>query len=133
MLQVQRKCPKCSGLARLCAEGDVVVLRCYLCGLTKFVEEYKDGVVIYRADKVTSSGLPKRGTKLHKCLTRMGSYESVTTAFISDLLGQSTSDTSSQLAVLKSKGLVEQLNSNRGVSGGSSWRVTRAAMKLLSK
>lgn len=133
MLQTKRTCPKCNGLARLCAEGDVVVLKCFLCGFIKFVEEYRDGMVIYRSEKPTNETLPRRGTKLHKCLSRMGAYETVTTAFVSELLGQSTSDTSSQLAVLKSKGLVDQLNSNRGVSGGSSWQMSAAARKLLYK
>ena len=131
MVQTTRDCPKCKGLARLCTEGDVVVLKCMLCGYLKFVEEYRDGVLIMRSEKPTIEGLPKKGTKLHKCLTRLGAYEQATTAFLSSILSQSTSDTSSQLAVLKSKGLVDQLNSNRGVSGGSSWKMSRSAKKLL--
>ncbi len=77
--------------------------------------------------------LPRRGTKLSECLGTVASLypKEVTTKEVSATMMGDASEVASQLAVLGHKGLVEVAVNGRGHVGGSTWKLTKRAIKIL--
>jgi hypothetical protein len=125
-------CPKCRGLLWLEDLDREVVLKC-LCGFLKFVEiSVPSGGTITHKEGRSPEWLPRKGTKLHRCLMVVFAEGVVKTAEVASRLQQSSSETATQLAVLcKVKGLVRVTENRRGLPGGSVWELTDLAKKAL--
>ncbi len=123
-------CPKCGGFSWFDTEGQNVVHKC-TCGYLKFVEVTKEGIKVIKYDPPTISNLPRRGTKLSKCLGVLltNPKEPLTTQEAADRLREPTNDTSSRMMALSHKGLVVKVIDGRGRVGGSTWKVTDEAVK----
>ncbi|NOQ30222.1 MAG: hypothetical protein GQ570_03770 [Helicobacteraceae bacterium] len=130
-MKTRYPCPKCGGIAVLVIEDREVIHQC-LCGIRKVVEEVKDGMVIYRSDKPSTSTLPMAGTKLSKCLGMLYANEPATTQTIAEKTKQTSSNTASQLTVLQAKGFALRTHVNKGVAGGSTWEVTPLARRIIN-
>lgn len=133
---VDMECPKCgSNSARYEVTKQDVYLRC-LCGLCKLVATTVQTMTIEHVDAGDEVSLPRRDTKLWKCLVVLHSLRQATTQEITESLNAlgndfTASDVASQLTVLRYKGLVMNLNKLRGKAGGSTWEVASAAKTLL--
>jgi hypothetical protein len=132
-MRVDARCPKCFGLARYDMEHRTVELRCR-CGYRQVVYAVKaNGMIEQHTLPTKSVRLPKEGTKLAECLARVSLHGKlgVSTGAIAFEMNQSTTETSAQLVVLMHKGLVDKIDSKRGQFGGSDWRVTHRALRLM--
>lgn len=116
-----------------------VVLRC-LCGLYKIVStnlNTASEVDTEDENEYEELRLPKRDTKLWVTLLVLASLDVATSAEIKDrlvLFGKedfNTSDVSSYLTILRSKGLVKTIEVRRGTLGGSTWMLTDRCVFLL--
>lgn len=133
-------CPKCgSESARIAEDHSCYFLKC-LCGLNQLLQsKYSDGAVVDHIDIDDAVTLPKKGTKLMIALGALYAIEPASTGDITELvntgatLQQSNSDVASQLTILRYKGLCEVVNYKRGISGGSVWKVTDKAKKLIGR
>lgn len=127
------ECPKCSSRGIWVEEDGVDTwLRC-VCGFLLVVEtKLEGGMLAFHSKAPTKDNLPRRGTKLSKCLGALALYRPTTTGDIAIKLDQDSSDTASQLTVLQAKGLVVRLKERRGISGGSTWDLSPYASKLLA-
>lgn len=124
-------CPKCTSRnARYAVEDKDLVLRC-LCGYLEFVYSEKGGGAILHVQTEAKMELPRQGTKLSKCLGLVaGQWPSnVKTVEVAELSGNNNGDTSTQLMVLMHKGLIEKVIDGKGISGGSTWRLTNRAIR----
>jgi len=133
MLFAKDPCPKCGGLSWYELEGsDTVLHRCH-CGLCKVVQTVKGGMVVKHTQKESEVQLPRRGSKLSQCLGVVAAHypRELKTSEIAELAGQSNSDVASKLMVLEYKGLVFRVEEGRGKSGGSTWALTKRAIKRL--
>lgn len=126
------RCPRCNSISWLKVIDNAVIHECKLCGHHKVVEEVRNGMVIYRSTSPREIALPRKGTKLMKCLAVLLMGD-MTTGVVAEYTHQSNSDTASQLTVLQAKGLVHCLIKNKGVQGGSNWSLTATARKLLNE
>lgn len=126
------ECPKCTYMSFLNFEGSDLVQHCPHCGFRKyFARKTPDGYMIYRQETATEGSLPRAGTKLRSCLGRLVAYTEITTEVMASVLDQDPSTTASQLTVLQAKGLAMRLNNQKGVAGGSTWKATVQAVKLM--
>jgi hypothetical protein len=130
-------CPKCfSQSARYEKSTTDLTLVC-LCGYRKLVfTTLLDGMTIEHRTAPSSVKLPRENTHLRITLTTLSTIEPANSKEITDRLvelGQAftVSDVSSYLTMLRAKGLVEALDSKRGVPGGSTWQLTDRASDLL--
>lgn len=134
------ECPKCgSATARISEDYSAYVLRC-LCGLNQLLQsKYADGSTVDHIDIDDKISLPKKGTKLMTALGALFAIEPATTGSIAELvntnvpLQQSNSDVASQLTILRYKGLCDVVEYKRGIIGGSVWKVTDKAKKLMGR
>lgn len=132
-----QSCPKCKG-NRAWFEIDHadLILRC-LCGARQFVASRHKPLVIDPEDMIDEIKLPQSGTHLWSTLMVLFVLEPATSAEITQRLtdfGQraySVSDVSSYLTILRSKGLVLTMDFRRGIIGGSTWRCTDEALRLI--
>lgn len=140
---VDMECSKCgSKSARVVEDYSGVFLKCF-CGLFKLLQsKYSDGGCVDHIDIEEEVTLPKKGTKLMIALGALYAVEPSTTGEITELINidctspetrQSNSDVASQLTILRYKGLCEVVEYKRGISGGSTWKTTEIARKLLGK
>lgn len=138
MPRIRVQCPKCySEGAWYQHDNRDIWLRC-LCGYCKVVETTQDSIVITHPDVGADISLPRRDSKLYRCLAMLIGLREATTAQIASQLGvseaqQSNSDIASQLTVLRYKGFVEVVTGRKGAPGGSTWKPTEIAMRLLAK
>ena len=124
-------CPKCSGRSWLEETGDDIWQRC-LCGLHKLVfTRLESGMTVTCVEPVQQNSLPRRGTKLAKCLGCLAGLEVGSTADVAARMKQSTSETASQLTVLMAKGLVSRREEKKGTKGGSLWELSPDAKTAL--
>jgi len=128
---VRDPCPKCDGLSWYEKENKDIIQRC-LCGYLAFVQTEKNGVYIKHVQPKTQVVLPRKGSKLLKCLGAIVSLSPshVTTGDVSERSGFTTSKTASYLMLLEHKGLVLKILHRRGYVGGSTWEVTSRAVTL---
>lgn len=122
-------CPKCTGLSWVEQDGVHVVQRCR-CGLTKVLYFESDGMKCSRSPaKKGGFTIPARGTQLSKilgCLGVMGELDSLT---IAARLRITMDKATTNLCVLKSRGLVTVVGSSKKKSTGSIWRIEPAVKK----
>lgn len=134
------ECPKCGSVsARLAEDYASYYIKC-LCGLNQLLQsKYADGSTVDHIDIDDDVTLPKKGTKLMNALGALYSLEPASTGDVTELvntgakLQQTNSDVASQLTILRYKGLCEVVNYKRGISGGSIWKVTDKARKLIGR
>lgn len=134
------ECPKCGSLsARIAEDFSSYFLKC-LCGLNQLLQsKFADGSSVDHIDIDDAVTLPKKGTKLMNALGALYALEPASTGDITELvnngatLQQSNSDVASQLTILRYKGLCEVVNYKRGITGGSVWKVTDKARKLIGR
>lgn len=112
-----------------------LVQRC-LCGYLKVLFTTVESVKIEHNDSGDDVKLPKQGTKLWDTLMILTVEDEASSGEITErlnLMGKAytTSDVSSYLTILRSKGLVLTVDSRRGVAGGSTWTLTDKAADLL--
>lgn len=134
------ECPKCKSKSAWATTTEYdVVLRC-LCGLYKILATSLNEASEVDDETETEYEelkLPKRDTNLWVTLLVLASLEVATSAEIKDrlvLFGKeafNTSDVSSYLTILRSKGLVRTTEIRRGTLGGSTWMLTDRCVFLL--
>jgi len=131
------ECPKChSESARYVNDKVDVTLRC-LCGYNKVVATKLQEVTIEHIDSAEDVMLPRQGTKLWNCLATLFGIQPENSQGITDSLNDqleegsklTVSEVSSQLTVLRYKGLVTALDDKKGHVGGSTWRLTDVAKR----
>lgn len=129
-------CPKCGSTNAwyLKTEYDLAV-KC-LCGYYKIVYTLLGSIEVQSNEAGANVRLPKNGSNLRKTLLVLSVEEGATSGELTRRLGDmgerfTVSDVASYLTILRSKGLVESPIIRRGVAGGSSWKVTDMAIKLL--
>ena len=134
---VDMDCPKCTGKnAHLWEDHTGVFLKCR-CGFLKLLQsKYDDGTRVVHIDIEYVITLPEAGSKLRRALGAVRGLEPANTQQITDFLcktgaPQTTSDVSSQLTILRYKGLVVPVVYCRGVPGGSTWATTEACKRLM--
>lgn len=136
MLRTRTECPKCHATSAW-YEQDYrdVMLRC-LCGYFRVVATKLEEIVIEHIESHVS--LPRRESKLWYCVATLFSVEPANSQEITEALNYgrevklTVSDVSSQLTVLRYKGLVRALDERKGWPGGSTWMLTEAARDRLS-
>jgi hypothetical protein len=143
LIGVDMDCPKCgSRSARVIEDHTGLFLKCF-CGVLKLLQsKYADGGSVDHIDIDEDVTLPKKGTKLMITLGALYALEPSSTGEITELVNidaitidtkQSNSDIASQLTILRYKGLCEITEYRRGVTGGSTWRTTEIAKRLIGK
>lgn len=142
--RIRVKCPKCLSEGAWYEQDfqQDVWLRC-LCGYAKVVETKSGGMTITHADARDNVTLPRRDSKLYECLAALIGLRLATTGSITEHVNEgkrnphrvSSSDIASQLTVLRYKGLAEVPDGmeRKGAPGGSTWRPTDVALRLLAK
>jgi len=129
-------CPKCgSPSARYMKTETDLILKC-LCGLHKVVFSTLTGIEIQHNDTGKDIRLPRVGTRLRRTLSVVLVLEEATTELILERLHEigeiyDSSDVASYLTILRSKGLVYTTTVRKGIAGGSTWRLTEEAIKIL--
>jgi len=111
----------------------VLTLKC-VCGYLRVVyEETATGITMHTIPR-TKVMLPEKGTTLSAYLGSIAVQypDSVTTGFIAKGMIEKSSLTASKMMVLQHKGLIEIVESAKGKVGGSTWRLTTIAIKLLN-
>lgn len=127
------RCPRCGGLSWLRFQGPDLIQKC-LCGLHRYLRRDIDGLtVMHSAVPPREARLPAQNTKIYKCLLAVAQCWPATTfthdvALCACLNGK---ETSALMAVLSARGLVERLEERRGLAGGSVWRLTTVAARLM--
>lgn len=132
------ECPKCgSASARMAEDHSCYFMKC-MCGLNQLVRsKYADGSVVDHIDIDDKVSLPKKGTKLMNALGALVAIEPATTGDIAELVSinvidkLSNSDVASQLTILRYKGLCDVVEYKRGIIGGSVWKTTDKARRLM--
>lgn len=133
MLTIQLPCPKCGLLTRLKAQGRDIVQVC-LCGLHRYVQREKDGLLISKCPTEQSNvALPNKNTKMYRCVISVLSYypKNINTKEVALAADLTPKETSSFLVMLMTRGILERVEGRRGLAGGSVWKLTPAAVKLL--
>lgn len=132
-------CPKClSANAWYGLDRHDVILKC-LCGFHQVVQTTLEKMAIVHSDKPERVSLPKIDTKLHRCmmvLSRLAPASSLEiTIGLNDMLGEdyqlTVNEVSSQLTVLRYKGIAYPIESRKRVAGGSTWVLTTIAKQKL--
>ena len=132
------ECPKCySPSAVLIKEGKRIVIKC-LCGIEKEVGSEHGEITIAHNEIEENIQLPRKDTKLLKCLGAMATLSPASTAEVTEELQNrgedwSADEVASFLTVLRYKGLVEVVNYRKGISGGSTWELTDVAEELMHR
>jgi hypothetical protein len=128
-------CPKCGAKhSWFERDGDDLIQRC-LCGLTNYLfREQEDGVTVMRSGvRVPDVTLPADGTKIRKCLLAVRNEypKNIRTGDIASRTGLRGKETASLVVTLMGRGLLERVEARRGLLGGSVWKLTIVAQKLL--
>lgn len=128
-------CPKCGAKhSWFEQDGEDLIQRC-LCGLTRYLfRELDDGSTVMRSGvRVPDVTVPAKGTKIYKCLlaVRNAHPATILTGGIAKQAGLKGKETASLVVTLMGRGLLERVQARRGLLGGSVWRLTLVAKKLL--
>jgi len=135
-LLLNTDCPKClSHSAWLSREGPDILLKC-LCGFLKVVETTLGSMKVEHSDTGSEVRLPRPKTHLHRTLMCLSILDLPSSAEVTERLqdlgvNRDVSDVSSYLTILKTKGLVETVVVRRGMTGGSTWRLTNRSIELI--
>lgn len=128
-------CPKCGAKhSWFEQDGDDLIQRC-LCGLTHYLfRELEDGTTILKSGvRQPDVTLPAKGTKIRKCLVavRNAYPQHIRTGDIAQNTGLKGKETASLVVTLMGRGLLERVAARRGLLGGSIWKLTITAKRLL--
>jgi hypothetical protein len=129
-------CPKCGSHNAYYQHTEYdKILRC-LCGYHKVIETTLESFIVERNDVGADVKLPRRGTNIWMTLATLANAEGCNSAELTQIMvaaGHSftVSDVSSHLTILRSKGLVANIEIRRGISGGSTWRISESCKNLL--
>ncbi|KKN66396.1 hypothetical protein LCGC14_0472180 [marine sediment metagenome] len=126
-------CPKCGERSWFEDDDADVIQRC-MCGLRKIVRTQQGDQTIVHLPNPKLVVLPKKDTKISKCLGILASYypRLLSTGEMARLTGFSTINASTHLILLRQRGLVDLVNNKRGRAGGSQWGLTMKAVELLN-
>lgn len=130
------ECPKCGSQSSWIEKGRTDLTQRCLCGYLKVLFTTIESVQIEHNDSGDDVKLPKKGTKLWETLMILTVEDEASSGDITErlqLMGKdyTSSDVSSYLTILRSKGLVLTVDSRRGIAGGSTWTLTDKAADLL--
>lgn len=130
------ECPKCGSQSSWMEKTRTDLVQRCLCGYLKVLFTTVQTIEIEHNDSGEDVKLPKKGTKLWDTLMILTAEDEASSGEITErlnLMGKdyTTSDVSSYLTILRSKGLVLTVDSRRGVAGGSTWTLTDKAADLL--
>lgn len=122
------KCPHCKSNMAWYAEIEMDWYQRCLCGLARIVYSHLYGPIV--EPEKPKIRVPRKGTTLMKCLEVVAKHHPrmVSTGGVARELSSPSSKIATFLSVLSSKGLLEKAKEARGVSGGSSWQLTDAAI-----
>jgi len=114
-------CPKCGGLSWIKVETDSVVQHC-VCGLNKFLYLKIDGATLTRVPVKTSTVvLPLRGSQLSRILGCLVGLGDLTSQQIARQLSITVDKATTNLSILRKRGLIVALEDRKGRLGGSLW------------
>jgi len=114
-------CPKCGGLSWIKIETDSVVQHC-VCGLNKFLYLKIDGVTLTRVPiKINTVVLPVRGSQLSQILGCLVLLGDLTSHQIARQLSITVDKATTNLSILRKRGLITALEDRKGRLGGSLW------------
>ena len=118
-------CPKCgSNFSWITIEEDAVIQNC-VCGLNKFLYfKTADGMTLTRApSKLKNISLPARGSQLSQVLGCLVALGDLTSRQIATQLSITVDKATTNLSVLRQRGLIVPLECRKGQAGGSLWTV----------
>lgn len=122
-------CPKCGSSSWVEQQGPHLVQLCY-CGLTKVLAFMSDGMIMKRSPAVEGKfTIPARGSLLSKvlgCLSVLGDMDS---SSIANRLSITMDKATTNLSVLRSRGLVSVVGRGKHTSNGSVWQIESAVKK----
>lgn len=107
-----------------------------MCGYHKVVETTQDDITIEHRDSGKNVILPRQDTKIWYCLVALVALKVATTAEVNNRVNklapetQTASEVSSQLTILRYRGLVEVVEYRKGLTGGSTWKLTERGKEL---
>ncbi len=133
---IKHDCPKCgSPNAWIELSEFDKTLRC-MCGLCKVIETKLESFVITHNDSTADVKLPRKNTSIWFTLMALAREEVANSAEVTKVMVQlgydfTVSDVSSYLTILRSKGLVLNIDVKRGVPGGSTWTLSDPCKELL--
>lgn len=129
-------CPKCGSHNAWYEQTEYdKVLRC-LCGMHKVIETTLESFVVSHNDSLADVKLPRKNTNIWNTLVTLAVHETANSAEITGFMIElghafTVSDVSSYLTILRSKGLVLNIDVRRGIAGGSRWRLSDRCRDLL--
>lgn len=123
-------CPKCGGHSWIKIETDTVIQHC-ICGLHKYLYwKTADGSVIHRAAvNKTNVSLPVRGSQLSQILGCLVGLGDLTSKQIATQLSITVDKATTNLSVLRIRGLIYPLEDRKGQAGGSLWTTHEVVRK----
>lgn len=123
-------CPKCGGHSWIKVETDTVIQHC-ICGLNKYLYwKTADGSVITRAAVTkTTVCLPLRGSQLSQILGCLVALGNLTSKEIATQLNITVDKATTNLSVLRHRGLIQPLEDRKGQAGGSLWTTPEVVRK----
>lgn len=123
-LMAQLNCPKCGGYSWIEIESDSVIQHC-VCGLHKYLYwKTPDGATITRVPVQRDNfSLPIRGSQLSKVLGCLVLLGNLTSKQIALQLNITVDKATTNLSVLRQRGLITPVEDRKGQAGGSLWTV----------
>ncbi len=116
-------CPKCGGFSWLKEEADSVIQHC-VCGLNRFIYLKIDGTTLTRVPiTVSTVVLPVRGSQLSQILGCLVGLGDLTSQQIARQLSITVDKATTNLSILRKRGLITALEDRKGRLGGSLWTV----------
>jgi hypothetical protein len=116
-------CPKCGGFSWIKDEGDAVMQHC-VCGLNRFIYMKSGNQTLTRVPvKKSTVVLPARGSQLSQILGCLITLGELTSQQIAVQLSITVDKATTNLSVLRSRGLIHALEDRKGRLGGSVWGV----------
>lgn len=134
-MRAKQECPKCGALVTwIVWEGDALVQKC-TCGLNKYLYQVTPHGVTIMKRTVRSSDvrLTEPGTKLHTCLlaVALSHPNPINTGSVARHTKLPTKIISARMITLMTRGLVDRVEGRKGKIGGSTWRLSSEATRLL--
>lgn len=121
ILNMSLKCPKCGGFSWIEFEGEDAIQNC-VCGLHKWLRREIGGDIITRSPiRQGQVSMPERGTQLSQILGCLVALGQLSSGQIALQLSISVDKASTNLSVLRKRGLVEVVTDRKGQAGGSLW------------
>jgi len=127
--KISEHCPKCGGLSWIKFEEDSVMQHC-VCGLNKFLYLKIDGTTLTRVPVTISTVvLPVRGSQLSQILGCLVGLGELTSHQIARQLSITVDKATTNLSILRKRGLITALEDRKGRLGGSLWATHNVVKK----